>query len=110
MAIKKNLNTFAGTTMPVSIRYKDSNGTPVNLTGHTVRFVVRPAGRPAAAPLFTKVANVTVDGWVTFKLTDEESLTLPLGTLAYSINHETPDGDITPMFWGALEVRSGVEV
>lgn len=110
MAIKKNLVTYQDTTMPVAVRFKDVNGTPINLTGHTVTFVVRPAGKPAALPLFEKVAGVSTDGWATFKLTDEESLTLPVGTLAWNLYHETPDGDKSLAFWGALEMKTGVDV
>lgn len=107
-AIRKNLTVDQGSTFAVSVRYKDSNGQPINLTGHTVTFNLFKAGRTTA--LFTHVAEVAADGWINIKATDEETTAFPLGKNAYIIDHETPDGTKNRLFFGALEVRSGVDV
>lgn len=107
-AIRKNLTVDQGSTFTVSVRFKDSTGTPINLTGHTVTFNLFKAGRTTS--LFTHVAAVTSDGWINILATDEQTLTFPLGKNAYIIDHETPDGTKNRLFFGSLEVRSGVDV
>lgn len=109
-AVRKNLTVDHGTTLRLTVRYLDSNRNPVNLTGYAVTFVLLTVGQENGTPLFTKTAEVTADGYINLKAVDEETALWEAGKKAYRLDCESPDGDIDRLLYGALEVRSGVNV
>lgn len=109
-AVRKNLTTDRGTTFALSIRYKDSTGAPIDLTGHIVTFSMYKPGVANGAALFSKAAPVTSDGWINLRVTAVESAAFPLGKSAYRLDQLTPGGDTNRLLFGGLEVRSGVDV
>lgn len=108
-AARKNLLMDYRTSFNLDLRLKDSNRNPINLTGYTVTFGIFTPGKENNAPLLSKLAGVSSDGWITVRITDEEN-TLPVGKKAYRLDLENPAGDIERLLFGALEVRSGVAV
>lgn len=109
-AIRKNLLVDSGTTWNLSVRYRDSNRVPVDLTGYTATLSTYTPGKENGTPLFQKTAGLTNDGWINVKVTDEETALWGIGKKAYTLDLENSGGDKDRLFFGALEVRSNASV
>lgn len=99
-AVKKSLVLDRGATWTLSIRYKDSNGTPVDLTGWSATIDLYNKG--VLALTFTAV--VTADGYINFKVADESTATFA-DFYEYNIDLINPTGDVTRLFFGPMTVR-----
>lgn len=104
----QNLVSGQGETFTLNLQFKDSAGNPVNLTGHTVDLVVNKAG--VGTLVGTYPAAVDAQGNITIKVEDETTAEWPKGKLAYRVIHTTPDGDEKWLLYGALTIKTGVDV
>ena len=105
---RQNQTTGKGETFDLNIQYKDSNGNPVDLTGHTVDLFVAKAGSGEAVG--TYAGTVDALGNISIIVADEVTDTWPVGKLAYRVHHTAPDGVEKWLVYGALNVISGIDV
>lgn len=100
--------TGRGETFTLDVVYRNPDGSPVNLTGHTVSFILKRATSGTA--IATAAATVTAGGAISVKVADETTDQWPVGRHAYLLVHTTPSGDEKWLLWGALPVLSGVDL
>lgn len=108
-AARKTLVHDAGTTFLLGIVYKDSNKTPVDLTGHRVTFTVYNSDRNGSYSVGNTEAVVDSTGHITIKVPHSETLRWGSGRLSYAVDHQDPAGDVTRMFYGPLDIK-GLDV
>lgn len=102
VSITKNLVIDQGSQFEVSIRYKDSNNVPVDLTGSAARMsIIKRAGTVVVSP----VCTVDNQGYIVCTLTDEQTALIERGTYGYTIDLEDSLGSNTRLFRGNVEVR-----
>lgn len=112
IAARKNLTMDQGATFQQVVRYKDSAGTPIDLAGWTGTFTIMNRGSG------TVVDEVACDlspvgtavGYITIKLTDEETAAIDDKTYAYTLELEDPTGNLFRLLFGQLIVRAGHNV
>lgn len=109
-AVRKNLLADSGTTQRVTVRYLDADKNPVDLTGYTATFSLYKVGQTNNTPLFTKDAPVDSDGWIKHEATDEETALWPVGKLAWTLDLESPAGEVEGLFFGTFQVRTRRDV
>jgi hypothetical protein len=100
--------TGKGETFTLDAVYKNPDGTPVSLIGHTVGFVLRKATSGTA--IASSAATVTALGVITVTVADEVTDLWPVGRHAYVLVHTPPGGAEKSLMWGALPVFSGVDL
>lgn len=102
MSIKQNLVVGYDETFDLNIEYQDSDGNPVDLTGHTVDLVLTKAG--SKTEIGTYPATVDDSGNIAIHVTDEVVATWPLGKSGYKVVHTDPDGNEGWLVYGGLAV------
>lgn len=106
-AQKKNLVHDADTTFRLDLWYTKANGEK-NLVGSTITFILSNPGEKT--PLFTYTYDGTVDGHILVKVSDELTKTWDMGKYAYRLDITGEDGETSRILFGALDVKSGVDV
>lgn len=104
-----NFTIEQGTSFTKDIVWKDSNGTPIDVTGYTARMQVRAS---VAAPevlleLTTEDDNIvmgTTDGKITLVLTDVETAALVWVSGVYDLEVESTTGVVTRLLKGTITV------
>lgn len=99
MAIQKEIKHDQGTTFHLNIVYKDSDGEPVDLTGHRVTLDVY------GNTTFRYEGVVDTEGNIAFKVEDEVTARWGSGRLNYVVDHHTPNGDRHRMYQGILDIK-----
>lgn len=106
---KQNLETFKGATFNQPFRLRNSDESPMDLTGFTATFKYGNLGADEA--LFEKTATqVTSDGWVYIYVTDEETNLWKTGKYFYVLETESPEGEVRFMVNGAFNILSVANV
>lgn len=105
-AQKKNLVHDADTTFRLDLWYEKANGEK-DLVGTTIRFILSEPG--TKAPAFTYDFPGTVDGHIAVHVAPVESVKWELGKYAYRLDFLEGE-DIDRILFGALDVKSGVDV
>jgi hypothetical protein len=121
MATSYNINTIQGDTLQLSLRIKDSNNNPINLSGYDVRGVVKYAygytGDEQVLvnlnPLIVSgnngsyypsgIVNINVDSYIT--------ASIPVGTFVYDIErfpYGVPSGNSIKLIRGKFIVSPEV--
>ncbi len=113
-----DLEVRQGSTLgPIRHQLSMPDDTPFDLTGYTFRAAVR---RSAANTKIVATFDITMpspeEGWYEMKLTDEVTAAFEVGIsstavesrYAWDSEMETPDGDVTPLFFGELRVQPEV--
>lgn len=103
--------------LPVRHTLLNPNGTPVDLTGATVRGQIRRKALDVAVVVSftTRIAPTPTEGWYEFALTDEQTQGIPCGDLIsdpaskYEWDMEVEDalGDVRCTFYGTVRVKAG---
>lgn len=99
MTFKLNEIIGVGETYTKNLRISEQDGTPVDLTGHNVRFV-----RKSRTGAVLETVEADLEGNTA---SVEIEQTWPVGKYAYHMEHQTPDGEVKWMFYGALTVTAG---
>lgn len=97
------LTADKGATFRLSVRYREPDGSPVDLTGFAGRFVRQP--NRDAAPLSVHDATTDSEGWVTVVVDDEETGEWDTGKVRYRLEIESPDGAVDFLLVGPLDIR-----
>lgn len=101
-----------GATFAYSITWKDSTGTPINLTGYSARMQVRPAVSSSTLRLELTSANGRISlggsaGTISLSISAADTAALPAGGYVYDL--ELVSGaTVTRLMQGAFEVRAEV--
>lgn len=103
MAIKQNFVTGQGETFSLNATLKDSAGTPVDLTGHTITLSIREDRTGPSVGEYP--ATVDDEGNISIKVTDELTEDWPTGNSVYMLIHNSPDGDVKWLAFGTLTVK-----
>jgi hypothetical protein len=102
VAIRKDLTVDNGATFTLSVRYLDSTGVPVDLSGYAAEFVLH---TERGIEIHTLDADCTSLGWINVVGTDETTSLWPYGKQAYHLDLINADGDVDRLFFGAVNVR-----
>lgn len=105
MSIRKTIPSDAGTTFTLSIRVKDEEGEPQDLTGAVALFSVHKKGEEKA--YYRQLVDGDSTGVLTVLVPDEETVKWKHGRNAYMLNLERADGTVERLLYGTLTVRSG---
>lgn len=108
MTIRQALVTGQGETFTLNIQYTDSNGTPVDLTGHSVDLILKKAG--SGTVIGTYAATVDDSGNIAIAVEDEVTDLWPVGKSAYIVRHTSPDGVEKWLCYGPLTVVNAADV
>lgn len=105
--VKRNFVVPQGATYPIQMRYKDSNGDPIDLTGATVRAQLRERITDTEPALDCTIANgkafLTTGTWYFgFTLDPDDTLALDATTYFYDLVVTKSDGDVTRALQGKI--------
>lgn len=107
-----NLTLPQGGTWEVSLTYKASNGTPVNLSGYTARMQVRSSySSPTAVLSLTDTAGITLggaDGTVQIAVSATTSATIEAAQYVYDLEVVSGGGTVTRLVQGTFTVTPEV--
>lgn len=107
-----DLETEQGSDLRYSIVYKESTGTPVNITGATAKMQVRKWGSDSNASIQLTQANGltlgTTDGVVAIQIPGAATAKLPAGTYRYDLILTTSAGIVDNIMYGKFIVAQGV--
>lgn len=102
-----------GSTFSFVATWKDSEGTPIDVTGCSARMQVRPWQESETILLSLTTGNGGIAlggtaGTVSVYATDEATQGLPPGYAVYDIEIETTAGRVTRLLQGAVEISPEV--
>lgn len=112
IAARKNLAMDQGATFIMTVRYKDSAGTPIDLAGWTGKFTIKQRGTGTVIKETTADLSPigTAVGYVVVEIPDEETALIDAKTFAYTLEITNTEGEIYRLLFGSLDVRSGFNV
>ena len=112
-AATHNLTIEQGATFMLNLVYKDSTGTPINLSGYSARMQIRRAyTSPSSLATFStengRIALGTVSG--TIEVTGDAALTSALAakTAVYDLELVSPVGAVTRLIRGTVTITPEV--
>lgn len=105
--MRKDLRCGRGETFTLDLRYRDTAGDGIDLTGDTVE--LRTFKPVTGEPLETHPAVVDDQGAISVHVADEDTATWPVKA-AYRVVHIDTAGDERWLVWGALTAFSGVDL
>jgi hypothetical protein len=107
-----NLTFPQGATWDLSLTYKASNGTPVNLTNYTARMQVRSSYASATAVLsLTDTAGITLGGaagTVVVAVSASTAATIEANQYVYDLELVSGGGTVTRLVQGTFTVTPEV--
>jgi len=104
-AQRKDLTIDRGTTFLLSLQYIDSDDKPVDLTGHLARLKLDDY---RGTTVGTYTATVDDAGHVDFNVSSAITALLKPERHDYYISVTSPNGNITGLLFGVINVRSGL--
>jgi hypothetical protein len=113
IAVKKNLALDAGATWRQTFRYKNADGTGVDLAGWTGEFFILKRGLEEVVVKAVELDLSELNGelgYIQVYISDEETELLEPKLYAYTLELEDPNGDIHRLLFGQFDVRSGSSV
>lgn len=121
MATSYNINTIQGDNLQLSLRIKDSNNNPINLSGYDVRGVVKYAyGYPNNEQVLLNLNPLIVSGnngsyypsgIVSIDIESYITASIPVGTFVYDIErfpYGVPSGNSIKLIRGKFIVSPEV--
>ena len=113
MAGQYDITCDAGSTLRLSLTYKDNNEEPVDLTGYGARLQVRHHYSDAEALLsLSDGSGITINGntgVLTIEVSDALTSDLPAGRHVYDLEvFQAPSGDVTRLVEGSFTVTPEV--
>ena len=108
-----NITWIGGDSEDYTMRYKDSSGDAIDLTGATAAMEIRKSFRDSATVIPTKSASIVdADGVIKFSFTPLDTSTL-LGDaqkikFAYDTQLTTAAGEVKTLTGGELTVTAGI--
>lgn len=102
---RKNLQVTKGYTTPLVTYFKNPDGSFQDLTGHTLTVKVL---SKSGTVLYDADHAGTADGVMDLTITDEESVTLPVGEHVWHLAHDYPNGDRVLDALGRFTVSGGL--
>lgn len=110
-AAEYNIYCDQGSTLSLSLTYKDSNEAPVNLTGYTARMQVRTEPNASSTLLsLTSGSGITLGGsagTIAIQVPASTTEALPNGNFIYDLEIVT-GSTVTKLIRGAFRVRAEV--
>lgn len=97
---------FAGQTVDMAFFWKGPDGTPISTDGFTFSFVAKLSHR-AATQILNKDLVIEEDGRIALHITDEETATLEMNCLVYTIKAENL-GNVYPLMYGNIDVSKEI--
>lgn len=104
----QNLSADKGATFRLSVQYKDPTETPIDLSGFEATF--RLLERGSGTELDAATGTTDDEGWINVTVSDEDTALWPTGSKAYTLEIESPAGEVTRLLYGKCDVRSGFDV
>lgn len=106
---KVNLQINQGATFRHRFTWKDGRGRAINLTGYTARLQARETidSTVAAITLTTENGGIVLGGatgTISLYISDEDTSLITAKKLAYDIELEAPNGDVTRPVGGSINV------
>lgn len=112
MAQVKDISIDQGATYTLVATWKDSAGSPVDLTGYTARMQMREAHNADSALLsLTDGDGITItaaEGKLEISIAAADTAGLPPGRHVYDLEVESAGGEVTRLVEGAAVVRPEV--
>lgn len=105
MATISNLYVDAGSTYSNIITVGSTSGSPLNLTGYTVKSQMRKSYSSSTAYDFTSSIYDAVTGKIRLQLTDLQSQAIPAGRWLYDVEITSPSGTKTRVVEGIVTVN-----
>jgi hypothetical protein len=114
---KKQLNICQGSTLSLSLTFRDSAGALLNLTGYTFRGQIRsPALSTTISASFTFDTSSAASGVIGVSLTDTQTMSLTAGEsinsteskYQYDMEYVQPGGSVTRFLEGVCIVNRNV--
>lgn len=108
---KYSLDIWRGATFRHRFTYHtgaDANTPPVDLTGWTAAFHVRPQSTLDALVLTTENGGVILgdtEGTIDILIEDEATADLNWQTATYELLLTDPAGEVIPLVWGSVRVK-----
>jgi hypothetical protein len=104
VAQRKDLVIDQAATFELNINHLNPDGTPIDHTGYTGEFVISKLG--SRIPTEYEAAIVLdSEGHISVTITDEVTLTIPVGKYSYMLNVEEPGGAVKRLLTGEITVR-----
>lgn len=112
-AARKNLVIEQGATFTLDMVYRQSNGTPVNLTGYSARMQIRLRHEsPTALLSFTTQGGSIVLGGalgtIVVTATATQTAALPARSAVYDLELVAPDTTVTRLMQGSVTITPEV--
>lgn len=112
-AATHNITIEQGATFTLNLVYKDSAGTPINLSGYSARMQIRRTyTSPSALATFTtqngRIVLGTSSGTVAVKGDAALTAALAAKTAVYDLELVNPAGDVTRLIRGAVTITPEV--
>ncbi|WP_148222532.1 hypothetical protein [Rhodococcus opacus] len=108
IAVRKNLAMDQGASWKQTFRYKNSDGSPIDLAGWTGTFTILKRGTTKVVIDEVALDLSEIDGekgYLVAYFSDEDTALIEANTYAYTLELETPDGDIERLLYGQFQVR-----
>ena len=108
-----NVCWVGGDTESYIIRYKDSAGEPINLTGATAEMEIQKSFRDSAPVIPAKIATITpAEGLIEFNYSPTDTATL-LGDAqkvryVYDTQITLANSDVKTLTGGEINIRAGI--
>lgn len=107
-AVIHNQTADKGATYTLSVRYKDSDGNPIDLSEHTATFLLLKRSESIDV-IDQHAATTTADGWIHVVVPDEATAEWPNGTHVYRVVLDNGGAPVFPVT-GTFKVRSPADV
>lgn len=111
--ITRDFTVPQGVTYQIKMRWTDGSGTPINLSGATVRAQLRLSYDTALEAIDCTIANgkafLLSDGWYFgFNLLPADTLSIDATTYVYDLVVTTAGGDVTRAMQGKISLTPSV--
>lgn len=116
MAGRYDLYIDQGSTFTRSFIYKDANGVPIDITGHTASLMIRSSHNASGTPIYDDTAaagTLTIptgtDGRIELTMTDEDTAAFPAPVNAvWDLELTTAGGVVSRIVEGAVIISPNV--
>jgi len=106
MGIKK-VTTTQGDTLNIIINFKDKDGSILDITGATVKIVIRDVCRELILKTVTDFTNPTL-GICTISFTGEETLVWDIALGTYEVGIQLAGGDRYAVIKDVIEIKQNL--
>lgn len=107
MAVKAHLRVDQGADFSANIDLANDDGVPFDLTGYTVRSMMRKSEYSSNAFEFA-TEHTGAAGSIITTLTSEQTAAIPTGRYLYDVFISSPGGTVTKISEGVVTVNPGI--